>query len=126
MRIISIRFTLVLMTLTSLSWLLHNAIYDALGDEWSATNLYWEYGYNFGTSLLLGFFFSYVFVKHPDKLGFAFLGSISVKFILFFIFIYPEVRADDIISQVEFAGFFVPFSVCLLTELIFLVLLLRS
>jgi hypothetical protein len=126
MKIVSLQFTIILLFLISLSWFVQDTIYASLGDDWRDTEFLWEYGYNLSVSLVLGYFYCFIFIKFPDQLGFAFLGSISVKFILFFIFIYPEIRADEVISQVEFAGFFVPFSVCLFSELIFLIFLLRS
>lgn len=121
----SAKYIALLFLFLTASWFVQHYIYDLKGNEWMSQDLSWDYGYNLFLSVLLGVAFIFIYQKSPEKLGYSYLGSISVKFILFFIFIYPEIREDGEINAQEFANFFVPFSICLLVELIYLISLLR-
>lgn len=114
--------TLALLT----AWFCQDYFYSLKGGVWSEQDFVWDYGYNIVISLLLGVLFVIIHFRQPEKLGYSYLGSISVKFILFFIFIYPDIRSDDEITKQEFANFFIPFSVCLVVELLYLISLLRK
>lgn len=51
--------------------------------------------------------------KQKDHLGFIFMGGSLLKFLFFFLFFYPDYKADGDISTVEFAAFFVPYIIAL-------------
>ena len=54
--------------------------------------------------------------KVKDNIGFLFLAGSFLKFIAFFILIYPSYKADGDTSKLEFAAFFVPYLICLFVE----------
>lgn len=54
--------------------------------------------------------------KYKSQLGFLFLAGSFLKFIVFFIVFYPFFKMDDHISKLEFAAFFVPYSIGLILE----------
>ena len=54
--------------------------------------------------------------KVKDNIGFLFLAGSFLKFIAFFILIYPSYKADGDTSKLEFAAFFVPYLICLFIE----------
>ena len=54
--------------------------------------------------------------KVKDNIGFLFLAGSFLKFIAFFILIYPSYKADGNTSKLEFAAFFVPYLICLFIE----------
>ena len=54
--------------------------------------------------------------KVKDNIGFLFLAGSFLKFIAFFILIYPSYKADGDTSKLEFAVFFVPYLICLFIE----------
>lgn len=54
--------------------------------------------------------------KVKDNIGFLFLIGSFLKFIAFFILIYPSYKADGNTSKLEFAAFFVPYLICLFIE----------
>ena len=54
--------------------------------------------------------------KYQSQLGFVFMFGSFLKFIVFFIVFYPFYKADDTITKMEFAAFFVPYVVCLIIE----------
>ncbi len=59
--------------------------------------------------------------RHSDKLGFIFLIGSSLKFLFFFLFIYPVFNADGDLSSMEFATFFIPYSLTTAVETVVLV-----
>ncbi|MFN3917410.1 MAG: hypothetical protein ACK4K0_06680 [Flavobacteriales bacterium] len=62
----------------------------------------------------------------PGILGFVFMGGSGLKFLVFFAVFYPFYSADGTISKIEFLSFFVPYSLCLIVEVIFLSKLLKN
>lgn len=55
--------------------------------------------------------------KQPGFTGFAFMASSAIKFLIFLSVFYPVYYQDGGISQKELLSFFVPYSICLVTEL---------
>jgi len=54
--------------------------------------------------------------RHVEKLGFVFLSGSGLKFLLFFLLIYPVFNADGDLSSLEFASFFIPYSLMTVME----------
>ncbi|MFI1772671.1 DUF6168 family protein [Thalassobellus citreus] len=54
--------------------------------------------------------------KLKDQLGFVFLGASMLKFVFFFLLLYPEYNSDGNLTRLEFFTFFIPYVVCLITE----------
>lgn len=63
--------------------------------------------------------------RHIDKLGFLFLAGTGLKFLAFFLFIYPTFHADGELSRNEFVIFFVPYALSTAVETTFLVRILN-
>lgn len=92
----------------------------------------------FGSKIILAYSFNYLVAisiyillykfreKYYDKLGFFFLGGSAIKFIVFFIFFMPHYKLDGDISKLEFATFFIPYSTCLIVEILALSKLLNE
>ena len=64
--------------------------------------------------------------KFKDQIGFIFMTSSLLKFVFFFIFIYPSFMDDGELSRIEFVTFFIPYSYCLLFESIVISRLLNK
>lgn len=62
----------------------------------------------------------------PGILGFVFMGGSGLKFAVFFLVFYPFYLSDGQITKIEFLSFFVPYSLCLVIEVVFLSKLLKS
>lgn len=60
-------------------------------------------------------------LKHPDKLGFIFMGLSGIKFLVFFLLLQPLYSADGTMSTIEFGMFFIPYSVTTAIETVVLV-----
>ena len=48
--------------------------------------------------------------RHSEKIGFVFLIGSGLKFLLFFLLLYPAFNADGELSSMEFASFFIPYT----------------
>ncbi len=64
--------------------------------------------------------------KFKDQIGFIFMASSLLKFVFFFIFIYPPFKSDGNLSKIEFITFFIPYFYCLLFESIVISKLLNN
>ncbi len=53
-------------------------------------------------------------------IGWSFIVLSSLKFLFFFLFIWPEINLDHYVSKGEALSFFVPYLACILMELGFL------
>ena len=60
-----------------------------------------------------------------EKLGFVCLSGSGLKVLLFFLLIYPVFNADGDLSSMEFASFFIPYSLITVMETAALVRLLN-
>ena len=58
--------------------------------------------------------------KYTNQVGFLFLGSSFIKFLAFFIVFHGAYKADGAIETLEFLAFFIPYSLCLILETIYL------
>lgn len=51
--------------------------------------------------------------KSKDYLGFVFMGGSLLKFLVFFLFFYPDYKEDGEITALEFSSFFIPYLISL-------------
>ena len=59
--------------------------------------------------------------RHSEKIGFVFLIGSGLKFLLFFLLLYPAFNADGELSTMEFASFFIPYTLITVVENVVLV-----
>lgn len=64
--------------------------------------------------------------KFNDQLGFIFMGGSLLKFLFFFILLYPDYKADQKLQTIEFVSFFVPYSFSLLIETLAVIKILNK
>jgi len=64
--------------------------------------------------------------QKSKQLGFIFLASSMLKFILFLIFIRPQYELINGIKSLEFATFFVPYAISTSIEVIYLIKILKQ
>lgn len=96
-------------------FLLHNAELQLFDNKIIAS-------YLINTLLTIGIVFLLFKLKnkYSNQLGFLFLGSSFVKFLAFFIVFHGAYKADGNIETLEFLAFFIPYSLCLILETIYL------
>ncbi|MEM7486376.1 MAG: DUF6168 family protein [Bacteroidota bacterium] len=83
--------------------------------------------------LVNGFLAAVVFIllnhfkeKLKNQIGFLFMGGSFLKFIFFFLFFYPTYKEDGDMSALEFAAFFIPYSIALFLETFFTSKMLKN
>ena len=78
--------------------------------------------YAINTALAVGVFWGLTSLKkkYNNQIGFLFLASSIVKFLVFFLVFYGPYKADGEIVLLEFTSFFVPYTICLVLETFFL------
>ena len=122
----SLRFSIILTLLLSVSFVLHGFIQHKLEIGFFEKLLPLTYLFN----LLITISFFSVMVKfnrgRQSQLGMVFLYSSLIKFLLFFIFIYPRFNSFSGVRSAEFASFFIPYSLSISAEIIYLVKLLNK
>lgn len=57
----------------------------------------------------------------PEIAGFVFMAGSGIKFLFFFLFFYPSYKQDGQMVKQEFLSFFIPYAICLITEVYFLI-----
>ncbi len=65
-------------------------------------------------------------LKLKNAIGFLFMGGSFIKFIFFFLLFYPAYKAYGEIDKLEFASFFVPYTLSLVFETVFTVKMLQK
>ena len=79
--------------------------------------------YAINTALAVGIFWGLTSLKkkYNNQIGFLFLASSIVKFLVFFLVFYGPYKADGEIVLLEFTSFFIPYTICLVLETFFLI-----
>ena len=83
------------------------------------------YATNFLLAVVIFLSLFFLRKKYNEQLGFLFLLSSFLKFIVFFVFFYPMYKTDGDISKLEFFAFFIPYAFCLIIETLSLIKLLN-
>jgi len=123
-----IKFTAGLVILISLAFTLHGGVNS--GGEFSQLlneeGLVKSYAFNSIIAWVIFLSLMYLKEKHLASLGFFFLGGSLLKLVLFFVFFRPVYAEDGIISKTEFSEFFIPYGLCLIFEVYYLVKILMK
>lgn len=80
-----------------------------------------------GLNYLVNFVLAYIILltlnalknRFFDYLGFIFIASSFIKFIIFFLFIYPIFKSDKVVTNFETTAFLIPYFVGLTLEVYF-------
>lgn len=64
--------------------------------------------------------------KHTNIIGFIFLGGSLFKFLVYFLYILPILTSTGELTKFKFLVFYIPYFICLMLELLFLVLLMNK
>lgn len=79
-----------------------------------------SYGINVSLGVLLIRLTHYLIVRESSYIGWVFVGLSGLKFVLFFVLIWPKIQLDGMTSTAEFTSFFIPYLGCLIMEVRFL------
>ena len=119
-------FTGVLLIFLVGAMFIHFYILESLHDHPHFDDLFFPYAANFVLALSITILLYLLRVKQSHNLGFIFMGSSFLKFLVFFLWFNPQYKADGEITNLEFAQFFVPYAIALAVETIFLIKILNN
>ena len=81
---------------------------------WKQTRIMWLcYGFNFGLAVLIFWAVLATHKKNSMLVGVVFMAGSILKFGVFFLFIYPDFKADGLVGRDELSLFFVPYLISL-------------
>jgi hypothetical protein len=108
------RFALVLLLVVLASFCIQVYVFSFPMNE----NLLSE-AYLFNGLFAVFAFFTLIIInrRQPGFTGYVFMIFSVLKFLIFFLVFYPVYYQDASISRPELLSFFIPYSVCLVTEL---------
>ena len=108
----STKLTIILITVFGL----HIAVLSLIDKPLFENKIILSYIINLTLAIaIFGFLYKYR-ERFKSQIGFLFLAGSFVKFAVFFLVFYPLYKADNDISKLEFAAFFVPYAICLILE----------
>ena len=112
-----LRFCSRLLLLIICLFLFHTLAADRLGLSVQGKIL--KVCYLFNTLITLAFFLLLLFVSkyNPNILGWVFLLTTGLKFLLFFTLIYPSFQVIGLSRAQEFLSFFIPYVAALTLEI---------
>ena len=84
------------------------------------------YAINASIAILVYWIFFLLRNNNKGYLGYYFLLGTFIKFFIFFIFVLPIFKDDNIVSRTEFFTFFIPYFLSLMVETKSLISLLNS
>lgn len=118
-------FVATLLFLVIVIFIIHISILGAQGYPIYANQIILSYVINF--LLASGIFiFLYQFkTKLKNHIGFLFMGGSLLKFMVFFALFYPSYSSDGDMDKLEFAAFFIPYSICLFLETFYMARMLN-
>ena len=110
-------FAVRLLLWTSGLFLLHILALHLTGKTLLENFIFTSYIFNFIITII---FFSFLLISskfNDSSLGWVFFITSGLKFLAFFIIIYPFFNLDNIIQKIELLNFFIPYTICLTIEI---------
>ena len=110
-------FAVRLLLWTSGLFLLHILALHLTGKTLLENFIFTSYIFNFIITII---FFSFLLISskfNDSSLGWVFFITSGLKFLAFFIIIYPFFNLDNIIQKIELLNFFLPYTLCLTIEI---------
>ena len=98
-------------------FLLHILALHLIGKTLFENFIFTSYIFNFIITII---FFSFLLISskfNDSSLGWVFFITSGLKFLAFFIIIYPFFNLDNIIQKIELLNFFLPYTLCLTIEI---------
>lgn len=110
------RFILGLLILLGISFPIHGYIQSLLGFGFLGNHIVQDYLFNAIFALVFFAITEWKKKQFGNYLGYAFLFSSVLKFILFLTLLYPQYKIDNKLKSADFAAFFIPYAICLFYE----------
>ena len=114
-----LNFHLLLFFILGISFFFHKCSID------NTDHLPFLYAINASIAILV-YWIVFLLRNNKGYLGYYFLLGTFIKFFIFFIFVLPIFKDDNIVSRTEFFTFFIPYFLSLMVETKSLISLLNS
>ncbi len=98
-------------------FLVHILVLHLIGKPLFENFIFTSYIFNYIITII---FFSFLLISsifNDGSLGWVFFITSGLKFLAFFMIIYPFFNLDGIIQKIELLNFFIPYSICLTIEI---------
>ena len=115
-------FLLFALVILSITFYIHVGFVSAVDES----AMYKSYGVNLFLGVLVFVVIEFLKKKQTNILGFVFLAGSLLKFLVYFVYIYPLLTESGELTKPKFFMFFIPYSICLTLEIIFLVRLMNN
>jgi|TARA_Y100000385_G_scaffold263086_1_gene295225 hypothetical protein len=109
-------FSVRLILTAALAFGIHLFFLKTLEFPLFANKIIEAYSINTFLTIAIVFFLYQMREKYSNQIGFLFLGSSFVKFVVFFILFHGPYKANGTVETLEFFAFFIPYSICLVFE----------
>ena len=115
-----LNFHILLFFILGISFFFHKCSID------NTDHLTFLYAINASIAILVYWIVFLLRNNNKGYLGYYFLLGTFIKFFIFFIFVLPIFKEDNIVSRTEFFTFFIPYFLSLMVETKSLISLLNS
>jgi FtsH-binding integral membrane protein len=116
----SLLFLLLLGVLLSISFGLHLLALHFTENDLFGNQIILSYVVNFILAAIVLVVVEKTLNKNSAQAGFVFMAGSGLKFLVFFLVFYPIYNEDSKMQSIEFTAFFIPYAICLITEVIYL------
>ncbi len=116
----SLRFILFLLIFLLIVFGLHLVVLNIMDKRLWEHRILLSYILNFAMAVLVLLLVERSLRSKSSHTGFLFMGGSAFKFLIFFLVFYPFYNKDGDMETAEFITFFVPYSLCLTLEVIYL------
>ncbi len=115
-----LNFCLYLLVIIGVVFIFHNKLTG--GQDLAVLS----YGVNIALAIAIFSALSILKENKSEILGFVFMVGSGLKFGAYFLLFHSDFKADGRVDKAEFALFFIPYAVCLIVEVLFLLKLLKK
>ncbi len=120
------KFIFTLFIVLSITFGIHIWVTHEMNFSFNISKIGISYTINYFIAIAIFKLFTVFINKKSEILGFIFLFGSLFKFVIYFLVLRPIISETESISKVEFSFFFIPYAICLIIEIYFLVNVLRS
>jgi hypothetical protein len=111
-----LRFSFLLLILLISTLVLHIFVLDRLEMPLYHNMILPAYAVNYILAVAIYGILYLLQDRFTAQLGFLYMGGSLIKFLVFFLVFYPSYKLDGNMSTLEFAAFFIPYSISLILE----------
>lgn len=117
---LSVKFLGLLSLIMLIVFGIHLLILNFSGFPLYENKIIEAYIFNFILAVFTVLLLTFLQHKATGSLGFIFMAGSLFKFLLYFVFFNTSFKEDGDVSRLEFASFFIPYSISLIIEVVFL------